>query len=803
MRPPVTAFVLAALVPFAGACHKSPPPDRHATLLFFADAHAQLETHPELLWTDGAPRTVSAGGYARLASAARAIRAEVGGRALLLDGGDTFQGAAAAAWSRGDAVVGPQRALGVDYAIPGNWEVVYGAARMKELAAATGYPWLATNIVDADTGKPVFPASVVRDVGGVRVGLVGFTDPDVPIRQSPGYSKGLKYLGEETLAPAITALRERDHADVVVLVTHVGLGRSVSLAERVPGLDVILSADTHERVEKPIVRNGVLVVEPGSFASFLGRLDVDVAAGAKPRFAWKLVPVLADAYPEAPDVKAAVDAALAPYRDRLAKPLGHARAALERYGVVESTADDVLTAAVKAATHVDVALSNGFRFGTPIAPGPITEADLWALYPVVSNVKTATVTGKQLREFWESELDHVFADNPKRLFGGWLPRVNGMSVTFRARGERGHRVDRILVGGAPLDEARTYTIAACEREGDPDDVLCRIRGVAEPRRLDVTNHDIVRAYLASAGADGVGAPLIGNVHARDLPSRVFSQYYANNDPGGSRAFRERSLETDLPADAGEADRVRRGARLFVDTKHEAPEYVGNALACASCHIDGGQREGALPLVGAEAMYPSFQRRAGRSMSIEERIQGCFERSMNGVAPPPGSDVLTALTAYVAWLSDGEPRGVDPPWRGRNKIDESRRLELSELRVDEGQRLYTARCVSCHGADGQGLAASAPDAAPGTPIPTPLWGPRSFNDGAGLARVYTLAGFLRWAMPLGAGGTLTDAEAQHLAAFIDSKDRPKFVAKTADYPDGGPPVDAVYYASKYPVNPLGH
>jgi S-sulfosulfanyl-L-cysteine sulfohydrolase len=803
----ILAFALAL---FGLGCHKAQAP-RQATLLFFADAHAQLETHPELLWNDGEPKTATAGGYARLASLARAIRSEVGGRALLLDGGDTFQGGGAAAWSRGEAVLGPQRALGVDFAIPGNWEVIYGAARMKELAAASGYPWLATNVVDEATGKLVFAPTAVREVGGIRVGLVGFTDPDVPIRQSPAYSKGLRYLGEETLPPAIAALRDHDRADVVVLITHVGLGRSVALAEhlaeRGSRVDVVLSADSHERVEKPIEKNGVLVVEPGSFGSFLGRLDVQLVAGERPRFTWRLIPVSAET-PEAPDVKTAVDAALAPYRERLSKPIGRAAVPLERYGIVESTADDMLTAAVKEATHVDVALSNGFRFGTPIAPGPITEGDLWNLYPVVAHVKMGRVTGKQLRAFWESELDHVFADDPRRLFGGWLPRVNGMSVTFRAGGANGHRVDQIRVGGAPLDDARTYTIGACEREGDPDDVVCRMHGVADVQRLDLTNHDIVRAYLANAPPSGVGAGLLGNIRATDLPPLVFSQFYAlaSRSERHAPAFRVRSLDRDLPTDPVEADRIRLGARIFADTKRGAPAFVGNDLSCRNCHLEMGEKEGAFPLLGAEAVYPSFQPRADRLLSIEERVQGCFERSENGVAPPAGSDALEAVTAYVRWLAADEPRGVDPPWRHRNKIDESRRVPIAELRVDEGGRLYAARCATCHGLDGQGL---IPDggvngASTGSTLlsaqgvalaPPPLWGPRSFNDGAGVARIYTLAGFIRWAMPLGAGGTVSDADAQNIAAYIDSKPRPAFARKGGDYPDGGPPVDAVYYASQ--------
>jgi thiosulfate dehydrogenase len=257
----------------------------------------------------------------------------------------------------------------------------------------------------------------------------------------------------------------------------------------------------------------------------------------------------------------------------------------------------------------------------------------------------------------------------------------------------------------------------------------------------------------------------------------------------------RSLERDLPQDDAEAAPVRLGAQIFADTPLGAAAFVGSALSCRSCHLEGGQKEGALPLVASEAMYPAFQKRVGRTTTIEERIQGCFERSENGTAPPPGSDVLTALTAYVRWLSNGEPRGVEPPWRTHNRLDESRRVPIDEIDVKAGNRLYGERCASCHGGDGCGVAEAADAGGADAVVPPPLWGPRSFNDGAGAARVYTLAGFIRWAMPLGAGGSVNDVEAQEIAAYVDSKERPVFAGKSDDFADAGVPVDAVYYRAK--------
>lgn len=500
---------------------EAPAPSRRATLLFFSDTHAQLESHPELFWTpDGQTEIAAAGGYARLAQAAADIRREVGGHALLIDGGDTFQGSGPAAWSEGEVVVAPQRALGVDLGVPGNWEVVYGPPKMRSLLGAMNYPLIAANIVDEASGEPLFPATLVREVGGIRFGFVGLADPDVPVRQAPAYSEGLRFLDASSIEPHVERLREE--ADVVVLLAHVGLARTIAIAEAIDGIDIVLSGDTHERRYEPIRRGDTFIVEPGSFASFLGRLDIELVPGERPRLDWELLELRADRYPEDPEVARVVRDALAPWRARAERVIGRTEVPLERYGVVENGADEVLADAIRAETGTEIALSNGFRFGYPVQPGPIREQDLWMLFPVTTNLRVGTVTGRQLREFWESEADHVFADDPSRLFGGWMPRVSGMKVRFRTDRPFGQRVQSIEVNGEPLDDERRYSIAACEREGDTDDALCRIRGVADARTLEIDVHDAVRRQLAARGT--IRAVSGGRVIAEDLPPRVLSQY---------------------------------------------------------------------------------------------------------------------------------------------------------------------------------------------------------------------------------------------------------------------------------------
>jgi thiosulfate dehydrogenase len=248
----------------------------------------------------------------------------------------------------------------------------------------------------------------------------------------------------------------------------------------------------------------------------------------------------------------------------------------------------------------------------------------------------------------------------------------------------------------------------------------------------------------------------------------------------------------LPDDSLLAAQIRFGLRIVENTPQHAPQFVGNDLSCGNCHLNAGQRYRALPYTGIAATFPEPRRREGRLFSLEDRIRGCFMRSMNGDAPPYDSPELLAIAAYISWLSEGQPMGESPEWRGQNVIARENLLPMERLDPVRGRALFRQHCTQCHGVDGQGVDFESVK-------PGPLWGPRSWNDGAGSARIYTLAGYIRYAMPLTQPGILTDEEAQHVAAYINAQDRPVYADKAADYPDGAP-IDAVYYP-RYPENPL--
>jgi thiosulfate dehydrogenase len=262
------------------------------------------------------------------------------------------------------------------------------------------------------------------------------------------------------------------------------------------------------------------------------------------------------------------------------------------------------------------------------------------------------------------------------------------------------------------------------------------------------------------------------------------------------------LADSIQGDPAKTALVRRGFRIFLQTGKYAGRFTGNDLTCGHCHLNAGQREKALPLVGISAVYPEFNKRSERVFSLVDRIVGCFLRSMNGsgagamlsahhpdsaAAPIAASEEVGALVAYIDWLSEGHSSGDSLPWRGLNMIPESALVPIAGLDSLRGAGLFMEKCSNCHGEDGQGVAIGDIKAGP-------LWGPASWNDGAGAARVYTLAGMIRYMMPFIDPGSLTDEEAQQIAFFICSRPRPVYPFKSSDYRNGKVPVDALYYRS---------
>lgn len=231
--------------------------------------------------------------------------------------------------------------------------------------------------------------------------------------------------------------------------------------------------------------------------------------------------------------------------------------------------------------------------------------------------------------------------------------------------------------------------------------------------------------------------------------------------------------------------IVRGRGYLARTRERLPAFVGNGLHCSNCHLGNGAEVGvvanAAPYVGVVAGFPQYRARDGSVTMLEQRINSCFERSLNGQPLPLDHSAMVDMVAYMTWLSQGVPIGAVVAGNGMPQLELARPPDIAA-----GQTLYKAKCLACHGADGAGT--KGPD---GGFLYPPLWGPQSFNIAAGMARHFTAAGFIKHNMPLGAGNSLSDDEAWDVAAYVIRQERPDFPGKVRDWPEGDKPRDARY------------
>jgi len=503
------------------------------SLLQTTDVHCQIHPHDELFWENEQMVFRQTAGYAQLATLFDKMRKK-NPNTFIVDTGDMFQGSELSVKTTGKAILPILNALGYDLYLPGNWEVVYYKKNMQTLLGGLDAPKVCANMFhdagDGKKGELIFPPYFTWSKLGVKIGFLGYTDPLVPLRQSPNYSKGIIYTKpEENLAYYVNVLREQEQCDFVIILAHLGLSQQISLANmpECEGVNYIFGGDTHERVRTPIACKYAKVVEPGAFGSFVGRLDLKVENGKITGEHYELMEVDARKHKPKRAVQKLIDQIEAPYTTAINKVIGYSKVPLYRYFVVENTIDTLIIDALFWKAGTEIALSNGFRFCPPRStPGPdglipITEGFMFDMLPVDAQVRTAKATGAQLKNWLEKELNNVFAKDAGKRFGGWVVKFKGMEVTFNAFGEAGKRVQSVTVGGQPLDPARTYTIAACERDGDPPTMLCRIPDVTDGKNTPYTLHTVLRDYLAQHSP--VSPQPHGYAKALDAPATLLSQ----------------------------------------------------------------------------------------------------------------------------------------------------------------------------------------------------------------------------------------------------------------------------------------
>lgn len=499
------------------------------TLLHTSDIHGQINVHDEFFWENGKAVFKKRGGFSHLKTMINDLRKQ-NPNTLLLDGGDCFQGSGIASLTEGQALIPLMNNLNYDLVLPGNWEVVYGKKMLlKDLGGYNARKVCANMFDDDAAGDLMFPPYSIFYIAGIKIGFIGYNDPLTPIRQAPDYSRGIKFSEpEKNIAKYVKILREQEQCKMVFVMSHMGLAQQLNLAAQpyAEGVDYILGADTHERIREPLQGKYSKVTEPGAFASFVGKLDIVIENGKIKDEAYELLEVDPEKYAEDAEMRQLIAEVRKPHEKELNRIIGKTKTSLMRYFVIETPMDNLITDALMWKFNPDIAISNGFRFCPPLYVKPnetvdITSDYLYSMIPGDNNVLMADVSGKQIWDWLEKELENVFAVDPTKRLGGWLVRFQGMKIKFTIANEMGKRLQEILVKGKKIDFEKVYKVVSCEREGDSDSLLCRIKNVKNNHKLGTLIHKAIEEYLEKHSP--VSPKIEGRAVATDAPANLLTQ----------------------------------------------------------------------------------------------------------------------------------------------------------------------------------------------------------------------------------------------------------------------------------------
>ena len=406
------------------------------------------------------------GGFAHMATLIKRMKASRPG-ALLLDGGDTWQGSGTALWTNGQDMVDAALLLGVDVMTP-HWEMTLGEKRVMEIVNGDfkgKVSFIAQNIKTADFGDSVFNPYVMKVQNGIQVAIIGQAFPYTPIANpryfTPDWTFGIQ---EENLQKTINEVKSKG-AKVVVLLSHNGMDVDLKMASRVTGLDAIMGGHTHDGVPIPVkVKNSggvTLVTNAGSNSKFLGVLDFDVKGGKPVDFRYKLFPIFSNMIPADPAMNKLIAKVRAPYEAKLNEKLATTDGLLYRRGNFNGSFDQLILDGLMAQKNAEIAFSPGFRWGTSLLPGQaITRENLLDQTAITYPYTTVTnMTGETIKTILEDVADNLFNPDPYYQQGGDMVRVGGMQYTIDPVASAGKRISDMRLNGKDIDPSKTYKVA--------------------------------------------------------------------------------------------------------------------------------------------------------------------------------------------------------------------------------------------------------------------------------------------------------------------------------------------------------
>lgn len=443
---------------------KAANPVRTLTILHTNDIHGHL--HPWQGW-DGDLKDKTVGGLDRVSENVNKVRSSVTfGSVLLLDAGDTIGDSMVAVETEGRAVIETMNAIGYDAMVVGNHEPDFTADKLLERIKQARFPVLAANITHRKDGELFTKPYVMREVNGVQVGILGLAYPNTALTSAQKNVEGLRFSEAVEAAREYVPRLRREGAQIVIALTHLGLGADKNLAEKVDGIDVIVGGHSHNRVKEPLQVRQTLIVQAGAHGSDLGRLDLKIADGRIESHHGTLIPITAGGLDEA--ITALIERQSAPHKEKMSASIGTAMTVIPRAQTIagqesekrdaESPADDLFADAIRETTGVEVAFLPGLGYGVALQPGEITSAHLRNLIPHDSAVWTLRLTGQQIREVLEQAIENFSTTDVTEKVGGMI-QVSGLQFQYDPESERGDRVKNITIGDRELVPRRHYAVA--------------------------------------------------------------------------------------------------------------------------------------------------------------------------------------------------------------------------------------------------------------------------------------------------------------------------------------------------------
>ncbi len=413
------------------------------------------------------------GGMAHVATVVKQLRAEVSGNALVLDSGDTWHGAGVSLLDRGESMVKIMNAIGYDAMVPGNWEYFFSRERFMELVEQSDFPVIAYNLTDKEWDEPVLEQYVIKQVGDLKVAVIGMTYPWTGLASvaTTGAAKWWNFgIREAEAEELIEQIKSSDDPDLIVFISHAGYGMDRKFAQRIDGIDVMVSGHTHNSVFEPVVYNDTFIYEGGAHGEYVASLDLEVKDGEIAGYDYRLVKVQQDNIPADPEVDALVEAAYRAHADKLYEVIGEAEGLFYRQDYWQSTMGNLITDSLRQIEGVDITFFPAWRYGISLMPGEITAENVYNIVPTDGRISTYSMPGREIRTLMENIVDAIVNPDPFARVGGDMIRFSGLKIVADPANDRGQRILSITTSdGEPLSPDKYYSIASVHTrfQGNP------------------------------------------------------------------------------------------------------------------------------------------------------------------------------------------------------------------------------------------------------------------------------------------------------------------------------------------------